>query len=501
MSNVDGTDLSHNISCPGMNEPTKSTYRRVSTGCPSSVLAGIPVARMQPPTVRSFLSLRWLGANLVDRLRSASSGSSSSRFTTRRPTKAVAPVMAMVRTEDCIAPTLESPGRSPSPTLLARASALVIPSHTMRASSTRSSTRDRGSKVGLALRMAEAGVFPDLLLRSGTRYLLRRRLQESVSGSPDARRREQSELMESLANGPIAIAVNAANEQHYEVPAHFFELALGPRLKYSCCHWESTTHDLAAAEEAMLELTALRARIQDGMRILDLGCGWGSFSLWAAERFPNTQILAVSNSCLQRKFIEARAAAAGLTNVRVQTADINDFQPDERFDRLVSIEMMEHVRNHRVLFERIARWLTPGGMAFAHIFCHRSHAYTYEHRDPSDWMAKNFFTGGMMPSEGMFRRYQDDLALREQWRVDGTHYNRTCDAWLERLDQNRDTALQILSDGYGAGASRWFHRWRLFFIACSELFAYRGGNEWFVSHYLWEKRGVNHLSNKMLDKT
>ena len=342
--------------------------------------------------------------------------------------------------------------------------------------------------MGLALRMAEAGVFPDLILRAGTRHLLRRRLRESVSGSFEARTREQSALMDRLASGPIAIDVAAANEQHYEVPAPFFELALGPRLKYSCCYWDGRTRDLAAAEEAMLELTARRAKVEDGMRILDLGCGWGSFSLWAAEQFPNAQILAVSNSRIQHAFIEGRAAERAFNNLRVQTADINDFQPDEPFDRLVSIEMMEHVRNHRALFERIAAWLAPGGLAFSHIFCHRSHAYTYEHRDPSDWMAKNFFTGGMMPSEGMFQGYQDDLVLREQWRVNGSHYHRTCDAWLERLDQNRDRALRILADGYGSDASRWFHRWRLFFIACSELFAYRDGEEWFVSHYLWEKR-------------
>jgi len=349
-------------------------------------------------------------------------------------------------------------------------------------------TEEPPSTVGLALRMAEAGVFPDLLLRSGARHLLRRRLRESVRGSLESRTREQSALMDRLSSGPIAIAVNAANAQHYEVPAPFFELALGPRLKYSCCHWDDRTPDLVAAEEAMLELTARRAEIQDGMRVLDLGCGWGSFSLWAAERFPNAQILAVSNSRIQRTFIEARVAERAMTNVRVQTADINDFEPHERFDRVVSIEMMEHVRNHRALFERIARWLAPLGLAFSHIFCHRSHAYTYEHRDPSDWMARNFFTGGMMPSEGMFRRYQDDLVIREQWRVSGSHYHRTCDAWLERLDQNREDAHQILADGYGSDASRWFHRWRLFFIACSELFAYRGGQEWFVSHYLWEKQ-------------
>lgn len=358
----------------------------------------------------------------------------------------------------------------------------------MRGSSTTSFARNGRSFVGLALRTAEAGVFPELVLRAGTRHLLRRRLRETVEGRSENRIREQSALMESLAAGPIAVAVDAANEQHYEVPAPFFELVLGPQLKYSCCYWDETTPDLAAAEEAMLERTAQRAAIEDGMGILDLGCGWGSFSLWAAERFPNARILAVSNSRIQRAFIEERVAERSLTNVRVQTADINDFDPDRSFDRVVSIEMMEHVRNHRALFEQIAHWLRPGGLAFAHIFCHRSHAYTYEQDDPSDWMAKNFFTGGMMPSETMFRRYQEHLVPRRQWRVGGVHYHKTCDAWLARLDRNRDAALRVLANGYGVEASQWLHRWRLFFIACSELFAYRGGTEWFVSHYLWEKR-------------
>lgn len=338
------------------------------------------------------------------------------------------------------------------------------------------------------MRMAEAGVFPDALLRWGIRNLLRRRLQESVWGDSEIRKREENDLIERLSVGPIAISVNAANEQHYEVPAPFFELVLGPRLKYSCCHWDANTRDLATAEEAMLDLTASRAGIEDGMRILDLGCGWGSFSLWAAERFPTAPILAVSNSRLQRDFIQGCAAERGLANVRVQTADINDFNPGEQFDRVVSIEMMEHVRNHPALFARIAGWLAPGGSAFAHIFCHRSQTYTYEASDTSDWMARNFFTGGMMPAESLFLRYQDHLVLREQWRVDGKHYHKTCDAWLKRLDRRQQEALRILADGYGGEGMRWFHRWRLFFIACSELFAYRGGTEWFVAHYRWEPR-------------
>jgi len=343
--------------------------------------------------------------------------------------------------------------------------------------------------LGLVTRLAEAGVVPDPAVRFGIRRLLERRLRQSVRGDQRLRDAEEEALLESFAQGPIAISVDAANEQHYEVPASFFEQVLGPRLKYSCCLWDSSTPDLEAAEEAMLALTAERARVEDGMRILDLGCGWGSFTLWAAERYPNAQILAVSNSRLQRDLISARAADRGLGNVRVETSDINEFDPVERFDRVVSVEMMEHVRNHRALFERIARWLEPGGAAFSHIFCHRSRAYAYEAENESDWMAEHFFTGGMMPSEALFTRYQEHLTLREQWRVGGEHYARTCNAWLERLDGARGTILPILSEAYGQDANRWFHRWRLFFIACAELFAYAEGREWFVSHYRWERPG------------
>ena len=343
--------------------------------------------------------------------------------------------------------------------------------------------------LGWVTRLAEAGAFPDPAVRFVIRRLLEGRLRQSVWGDQSLREAEERALLASLERGPIAISVDAANEQHYEVPASFFEQVLGPRLKYSSCHWDSTTPDLGAAEEAMLTLTAARAGVEDGMRILDLGCGWGSFTLWAAERFPNAQFLGVSNSRLQRELILARAAERGLSNVRVETADINAFDPAERFDRVVSVEMMEHVRNHRALFERIAGWLAPGGAAFSHVFCHRERAYAYELEGESDWMAKYFFTGGMMPSESLFSRYQDHLALRAQWRVGGEHYARTCNVWLERLDSKRDIILPMLSEVYGRDATRWFQRWRLFFMACAELFAYRGGNEWFVSHYRWERAG------------
>ena len=226
-----------------------------------------------------------------------------------------------------------------------------------------------------------------------------------------------------------------------------------------------------------------------GMTVLDLGCGWGSFTLWAAQRHRDARFLAVSNSRLQRERIVARAAELGLSNVEVQTADINAFDPAGRFDRVISIEMMEHVRNHPALFQRIAGWLSPEGAAFAHIFCHRSRAYAYEAEGDSDWMARHFFTGGMMPSESLFSRYKAHLDLREQWRVGGEHYERTCNAWLEQLDEKREQVMPILSRAYGRDAERWFHRWRLFFMACAELFGYRGGREWFVAHYRWALPG------------
>ena len=232
--------------------------------------------------------------------------------------------------------------------------------------------------MGFVSSLAEAGLVPDTAIRFGIRRILRGRLRQSVWGDHEARAREEEALVRTLSEGPIAISVDAANEQHYEVPAAFFEQVLGARLKYSCGYWDPTTPDLDAAEEKMLELSADRAEIEDGMTILDLGCGWGSFTLWAAERYPNAQLLGVSNSRLQREFILRRASERGLDNVRIETCDINEFAPSERFDRVVSVEMMEHVRNHPALFERIARWLAPQGSVFAHIFCHRSRTYTYE---------------------------------------------------------------------------------------------------------------------------
>jgi cyclopropane-fatty-acyl-phospholipid synthase len=318
-------------------------------------------------------------------------------------------------------------------------------------------------------RVVELDVLPDPLLRRAIRANLGRRLRREYARSADERRA----FVAGLRASPIALEPEKPNEQHYEEPPELFELVLGPRLKYSACLWERGTRTLAEAEEAMLALTCERARIEDGMEILDLGCGWGSFSLYAAERFPGARITAVSNSSVQRRWIEARAPA----NVAVLTADANALRLDRRFDRLVSIEMFEHMRNYERLMAEIAALLEPDGLLFVHLFCHRELAYPYA----EGWMARTFFTAGLMPSEDLLLEFQDDLALVERWSVPGEHYARTCEAWLTNLESHEEEIRRRWGRAYLA-------RWRVFFLACAELFAYGGGSEWRVAHYLFGPR-------------
>jgi cyclopropane-fatty-acyl-phospholipid synthase len=334
----------------------------------------------------------------------------------------------------------------------------------------------------LGLRLAEAALVPDRLVRFGIRRLLGQRLAELESGG-DAVAAQQHRFRAERRTSPIAPLPQLANAQHYEVAPEFFARVLGPRLKYSCALWRDGAGDLAAAEDAMLALTAERAQLADGQRVLDLGCGWGSLSTWIAERYPRSRVLAVSNSKLQREFILDRCARRDLDRIEVVTADVNHFAPHERFDRVVSVEMFEHVRNHELLLERIADWLAPGGKLFVHHFSHRDHAYPYEAHGDADWMARHFFSGGMMPSDDLLLHHQRDLLVEEHWRLDGRHYQKTADAWLARQDAQREALRPVLAGVYGdADADLWHQRWRLFFLACSELFGFREGREWGVTH-------------------
>ena len=329
---------------------------------------------------------------------------------------------------------------------------------------------------------------PDFLIRWRIRQLLKQRLEEESRGGAEAIQERFRALLETFRSGPIAVNTVDANEQHYEVPPAFFTRALGPRMKYSCAHFGPGVESLEAAEVAMLELTCRRAGLADGQKILELGCGWGSLTLWMAEQYPNARITAVSNSRDQRLHIEARAREKGLGNLQVITADMNEFQPPETgYDRVMSVEMFEHMRNHQALMARIASWLRPGGLLFVHIFVHGEATYPFEVRDENDWMAKYFFTGGIMPSDSYLLRFQDDLKLRDHWRVNGSHYARTARAWLENQDRNRREILDLFQQVYGVEALTRFVYWRIFFMSCEELWAWNQGNTWYVSHYLFER--------------
>ncbi len=335
----------------------------------------------------------------------------------------------------------------------------------------------------MIIRMAESGLVPDRLVRGGIRHLLKRRLSRESD-----RREEQERLFKELSEGPVAIAQDEANEQHYEVDSRFYDQVLGPHLKYSSGFWGDGVSDLAGAEEAMLALTGERAELANGQEILELGCGWGSLTLWMAAHYPGSRITAVSNSASQKAWIMERAAERGLDNLRVITADVTVFQPEQRYDRVVSVEMFEHMRNHRELMRRIHDWLNPGGKLFVHIFVHRELTYLFETQGASNWMGRYFFTGGVMPSFDWLPRCAGELALEDRWAVNGRHYARTLEAWLAKADDHRRPLIRLLEEGYGEGEGAvWLQRWRMFFMACAELFNYGGGDEWFVGHYRFRR--------------
>lgn len=345
--------------------------------------------------------------------------------------------------------------------------------------------------------VVDHGRLPDGVLRTAIRLMLWLRLRAMHRGGVEARSRRKGELVRSLRTAPVAIEAAQANEQHYEVPTEFFSLMLGPHLKYSSAWYPAGVDGLQHAEESMLRLTCERAELRDGQEILELGCGWGSLTLWMAQRYPAARITAVSNSTTQRRHIELQARLRGLPNVTVLTGDVDrlgiDAHTDEvhpdRFDRVVSVEMFEHVRNHTALTRRVATWLRPGGKMFIHVFAHRAEGYAFEVGSTGDWMARHFFTGGLMPSDDLLLHTVSGLEPEDHWVLSGQHYARTLRAWLERVDHNRDEILAVFAQVHGRrGARVQLRRWRLFLLACAELFAFRGGDEWHVSHYRFVRR-------------
>lgn len=357
--------------------------------------------------------------------------------------------------------------------------------------------------VNLAIDCVERGWVPDRLVRSAIRRLCSKRLSSLNAGSPEAEADQRRAFVEAALQSPIALVPEKANEQHYEVPAAFYEQVLGARRKYSCCYWPEGVTTLNDAETAALAETCRHAELEDGMQILELGCGWGSLTLWIAEHYPQSHITAVSNSHSQRTAIEQLARERGCADrVHVITADMNDFEPDQQFDRVVSVEMFEHMRNYARLLNRISDWLVDDGKLFVHIFCHRKYVYEFSDQNADDWMARHFFTGGIMPADDWFSHFGEDMQVEQQWRWNGRHYQQTAEAWLDNLDQRREQILPILTDTYGAlQARRWWMRWRLFFLAVAELFGYDSGEEWYVSHYLLSKATMNRHHQQAPDKS
>jgi cyclopropane-fatty-acyl-phospholipid synthase len=342
-------------------------------------------------------------------------------------------------------------------------------------------------------KLLETDCLPEWLIRFGIRRMLDQKLREETQATQVKRQEALMRFIQELQNSPIAIETKAANEQHYEVPSEFFALALGPRKKYSSAYWMPDTQTLAEAEELMLSLVCQRAEIEDGQRILDLGCGWGSLSLWLAERYPNAQVTGLSNSRTQKDWIDAEAKRLNLVNLTIITGNIVDwdFSPEMLpFDRIVSIEMFEHMKNYGLLLAKISRWLAPAtGKLLVHIFTHKTLAYHYEDKDGTDWLTRHFFSGGTMPSNDLLLYFQDDLRITNQWVVSGQHYEKTANEWLANMHRNRHAILPILSETYGAeNCRKWWVYWKVFFLACAELWGYHEGEEWQVSHYLFARQ-------------
>ena len=336
--------------------------------------------------------------------------------------------------------------------------------------------------------LVEKDLVPDSFIRIGIRKLLKQRLKDENKGNPEAQQEHFMKLIEELKQSPIAVNTADANQQHYEVPADFYTKVLGKHLKYSSGYWKEGVTDIETSERDMLELTCQRAELKDGQKVLELGCGWGSLSLFMAAKFPNSKITSVSNSHSQKAYIDEQARNRNITNLTIITADINAFEINEQFDRLVSVEMFEHMRNYELLLKKVGSFLKPDGKLFVHIFTHKDCAYKFEVIDDTDWMSKYFFTGGIMPSDHLLLYFPDHVKIEKHWRVSGIHYSKTSEAWLQNMDAAKPQIMDIMKRVYGESeAVRWWVYWRIFFMACAELWGYDNGNEWMVSHYLFQK--------------
>lgn len=341
----------------------------------------------------------------------------------------------------------------------------------------------------LLTNLFEQDLLPDFIIRLYIRNLCKQRLREEDKGNPDAQLTHFKKLLQQLSTGLIAVETNKANEQHYELPTAFFQLVLGKNLKYSSCIWDADTKNLNDAEEKMLSLYCERARINDGHKILELGCGWGSLSLFMAKRYPKSCITVISNSKTQKIYIDEQAAARGIKNLTVITSNINEFEINETFDRIISIEMFEHMRNYKALFEKVSSFMKPDANLFVHIFCHREYTYLFEVKDNTDWMAKYFFSGGIMPGKNLFHEFAEHIKIKQQWDINGNHYKKTARAWLQNMDKHKREIMPIMENTYGQkDAVKWWVYWRTFFMSCEELFGFNAGNEWMVNHYLFEKK-------------
>ncbi len=336
--------------------------------------------------------------------------------------------------------------------------------------------------------LLENNRIPDFLIRKGIRSLLKQRLSEEKKATPDLQQAHLMELIKELKASPIAVNTADANEQHYEVPTAFYQYCLGPHLKYSSGYWNDGVADIETSERDMLEITCQRADLQPNQNVLELGCGWGSLSLFMSAKFPSSTFTVVSNSRTQKEYIDQTAQERGITNLTVITMDMNVFDVDDTFDRVVSVEMFEHMRNYELLMRKVASKLKPDGKLFVHIFTHKDFAYKFEVKDETDWMSKYFFTGGIMPSDDLLFYFNDDLKVIDHWHVSGMHYHKTSEAWLQRMDANKAAIMPLFEETYGKDqALKWWVFWRIFFMSCAELWGFNNGEEWIVSHYLFAK--------------